>query len=125
MWSSELKSDMLCFQRCSSASSSHTLVVTSDYLNYCRLTLSSGYSWTFSAATHWMFLSFLDYSLQTTEMVVWDNPSTSAVSEILRPTAMPHSKSVKQLFPKSGLSLDFSRSSQPCLHELLPCDWLI
>jgi len=68
-------------------------------------------------------------------MVVCENPSRSAVCEILRParltpTTIPRSKSLKSpFFPVLMLGLNFSKSSSPHLDpkciELLPCDWLI
>src|SRR4029434_2169893 len=72
----------------------HTLVVTSGYFSYCCLSiilnqsghspLTSGINKAFSpSSTHWIFSLFFGPFSVTLEMVVRENPSRSAVSEIL------------------------------------------
>ncbi len=89
----------------------HTLVVTSGFLSYCCLSIISNQSappfssdlwhqqgiFIHTTAAHWISL----------EMVVCENPSRSAVYEILRPahlapTTIPRSKSLKSpLLPRN------------------------
>ncbi len=65
--------------------------------------------------------SFSEHSLETQELVVCENPSRSAIFEILRsarlaPTTIPRSKSLKSpFFPVLMLGLNFSKSSSPHL----------
>jgi len=80
--------------------------VTSMYLSYSCLSISWTsliiILWPLESTRHflpqnWQSLdfSFLDHYLETLEMVVRENPSRSAVTEIIRPTTRPHSKSLK------------------------------
>ncbi len=111
----------------------HTLVVTSGYLSYCCLSiisnqsvhslLTSDINKAFSSTQLPLtgyFLFFRPFSVNL-EMVVCENPSRSAVFEILRPvrlapTTIPRSKSLKSpFFPILTLGLNFSKSSSPHL----------
>ncbi len=121
--------DVLSFQRCIL----HNLVVTSGYLSYCCLSivsnqsvhspLTSDFNKAFSSTQLSLtgyFLFFRPFSVNL-EMVVRENPSRSAVYEILRParlvlTTIPRSKSLKSpFFPVLMLGLNFSKTSSPHL----------
>ncbi len=109
----------------------HTLVVTSDYFILFSLSIifnqsaHSPQTSTRHYRPHYCrsldIFSFSDHSLSQPEMVVRENPSRSAVFEILRParlapTTIPHSKSLKSpFFPILMLGLNFSKSSLPHL----------
>ncbi len=107
----------------------YTLVVTSGYLSYCCLSIISNQS-VHSPLTSDINKAFSSTQLQLTgyflffrpfsvnlEMVVCENPSRSAVFEILRParlapTTIPRSESLKSpFFPVLMLGLNFSKSS--------------
>ncbi len=109
------------------------LVVTSCYLSYCLLSiisnqsvhspLTSDINKAFSSTQLPLtgyFLFFRPFSVNL-EMVVCENPSRSAVCEILRsvrltPTTIPRSKPIKSsFFPVLMLGLNFSKSSSPHL----------
>ncbi len=88
--------DVLCVQRCIL----YTLVVTSGYLSYCCLSiisnqsahspLNSDINKVFSSTQLTLtgyFLFFRSFSVNL-EMVVCENPSRSAVFEILRPVRL-------------------------------------
>ncbi len=111
----------------------HTLVVTSDYLSYCFLSiisnqsahspLTSDINKAFSSTQLPLtgyFLFFGPFSVNL-EMVVCENPRRSAVFEIHRPvrlvlTTIPLSKSLKSpFFPILMFGLTFSKSSSPHL----------
>ncbi len=103
-----------------------TLVVTSGYLSYYCLSIISNQSVhsPLTSTRHFHphncrsldIFYFSDHSLQTLEMVVCENPSRSAVSEILRPVRLHqqpfHVQSLKSpFFPVLMLGLNFSTSS--------------
>ncbi len=109
----------------------HTLVIMSGYLSYCCLSIISNQCahspLTSTRPFHphncrsLKIFYFSDHSPWTLEMVVRENPSRSAVFEILRParlapTTIPRSKSLKSpFFPVLMLGLNFSKSSSPHL----------
>ena len=117
MWSSAALAHLLQGSTCCAFRDAllHSVVVTSDYLSYCCLSiilnqsghspLTSGTNKAFSPSKVPLtgyFLFFRPFSV-TLEMVVRENPSKSAVSEILRsaslaPTTRPCSKSLKSPF---------------------------
>ncbi len=134
VWSSAAVAHLLQGSTCCAFRDSilHTLVVTSDYLSYCCLSIISNQS-AHSPLTSDInkallstqlpltgyFLFFRLFSV-TLEMVVCENPSISSF-EILRParlapTTIPRSKSLKSpFFPILMLGLNFSKSSSPHL----------
>ncbi len=87
----------------------HTVVVTGVYLRYIlnqstHFPLTNDIYKAFSSTQLPLtgYFLFSDHSLSTLEMVVCENPSRSAVSEILRPVRLepptiPRSKSLKSL----------------------------
>lgn len=72
-------------------------------------------------STHWTG-SLFQATLSSPEMAVWEKPSTSAVSDILKTaclaqTSTPHSKSLQSsVFPILMLSLNFIRSSRSLVY---------
>ncbi len=130
MWSSAAVAQLLQGLMCCAFRDGilYTLV---GYLSYCCLFIISNQSAhsLLTSTRHFCphncrsmdIFCFSDHSLQTLEMVVHENPSRSAVFEILRParlapTTIPHSKSLKSpFFPILLLGLNFSKSSSPHL----------
>ncbi len=112
----------------------HTLVVTSGYLSYCFLfiisnqsahspltsDINNAFSSTQLPLTGY-FLFFRPFSVNSRDSCR-ENPSRSAVFEILRParlalTIIPHSKCLKSpFFPI--LTLGFWRTTSRCLNAL-------
>ncbi len=106
----------------------HTLVVTSAYLSYCCLSiisnqspLTSDINKAFSSTQLPLTGYFLFFGpfFVNPKTVVGENPSRSAVFEILRrarlaPTTIPRSKSLKSpFFPVLMLGLNFSKPFSP------------
>ncbi len=135
MWSSAAVAHLLQDSTCCAFRNGilHILVVTSGYLSYCFLSIISNQS-AHSPLTSDINKAFSSTQLLLTgyfrffgpfsvnlEMVVCENPSRSAVYEILRPvrlapTTIPRSKSLKSpFFPVLMLGLNFSKSSSPHL----------
>ncbi len=125
---SEKHNDVLCVQRCIL----QILFVMSGYLSYCCLSiisnqsvhspLTSDINKAFSSTQLPLtgyFLLFRPFSV-TLEMVVCENPSRSAVCEILRSVRLHqqpfHVQSLKSpFFPVLMLGLNSSKSSSPHL----------
>lgn len=95
----------------------HALVVVSGYLRCCSLLISSKQSGHINEAFSARELPLTFFS--TLEMIVWENPSRWAVSEMpasLAPTTIFYSKSFKStFFSVLMLSLKFCKS-WPCVH---------
>ncbi len=97
----------------------HSLVVTSDYLSYCCLSIISNQS-AHSPLTSDINKAFSSTQLPLTEYCLFFGPF-SKVFEILRlarlaPTTILRSKSLKStFFPILMLGLNFSKSSSPHL----------
>lgn len=107
----------------------HSLDVTNDYLSYLCFPISLNpsenspltASITKRTSTHWTG-SLFQATLSSPEMAVWEKPSTSAVSDILKTaclaqTSTPHSKSLQSsFFPILMLTLNFIRSSRSLVY---------